>query len=522
MTMLFRNFGGIHQFVVQNASDLARISSLDPARWAATSAPLQHWHCDPALAQALDPTGSQRLRVGQLLQARDWLFARLRGRDRLSQATEALLITDLDTRTVEGRQLVELAELVVQTLGRGADGLVTLQDVREFRASLAHVSHQLDLPLQGEPAEPPAPPPDALADLERLLLLHRWLIEVTNNVVNFSAIYDAGQVALVDAGSLVIDGRRLEFCLHVADRVAHRQLSERSSLFLVYVQIESLDGDATFDVVAPVTSGQLGRIYVGKRGLFIDREGRQFDCHVVEIVDNPISVAEAMRAPFRKVGAFVVERLEQLSSLPLGKLTEAAKPAPAVAPAGVAPGAAALPALAALPAPLLPTPAPAAPHPPPAPVEAPAKPPASTWTLQNTVLSGGLAFAALGSAGAYALTTLSQVHPLRLMAWLSAILTAVALVAGLLGWLKLHRRDVAYLLEANGWAVNVVMPITRRVGLYFTRVPELPDGHRFERPDALAAFGASEDRQRRRTLVLVLVLIGLSLGLAVLVRYRGS
>ena len=36
--MRFRNFGGIHQFMVSNEDDLARIDDLDPARWAATSA----------------------------------------------------------------------------------------------------------------------------------------------------------------------------------------------------------------------------------------------------------------------------------------------------------------------------------------------------------------------------------------------------------------------------------------------------------------------------------------------------
>ena len=33
-SMRFRNFGGIYQFVVESADDLAQIHELDPARWA--------------------------------------------------------------------------------------------------------------------------------------------------------------------------------------------------------------------------------------------------------------------------------------------------------------------------------------------------------------------------------------------------------------------------------------------------------------------------------------------------------
>jgi hypothetical protein len=47
--MRFRNFGGIHQLVIADAADLARIHDLDAARWAATSAPLSDLRCDPAL-----------------------------------------------------------------------------------------------------------------------------------------------------------------------------------------------------------------------------------------------------------------------------------------------------------------------------------------------------------------------------------------------------------------------------------------------------------------------------------------
>ena len=53
--MRFRNFGGIHQFTVREEADLARIDALDPARWAATSAPLRDLRCDPGFPPVMDP-----------------------------------------------------------------------------------------------------------------------------------------------------------------------------------------------------------------------------------------------------------------------------------------------------------------------------------------------------------------------------------------------------------------------------------------------------------------------------------
>src|SRR5204862_6395046 len=65
-----------------------------------------------------------------------------------------------------------------------------------------------------------------------------------------------------------------------------------------------------FEVVAPVTAGERGRLRVGKRGIFIDVAGKEYDAQVAEIVENPISVKEAMFAPFRRVSQFISKKVE--------------------------------------------------------------------------------------------------------------------------------------------------------------------------------------------------------------------
>jgi hypothetical protein len=138
-----------------------------------------------------------------------------------------------------------------------------------------------------------------IADLEKLALFQRWLIELVNNFVNFSAIYDPGQNAMVDTGTLVIDGRLLNFCVKVYNREAHKKVASESLIFIVYAAISERDQNlASYEVMAPVTSGERGRLRVGKRGIFIDTEGREWDAQIVDLIENPISVPEAIRAPF--------------------------------------------------------------------------------------------------------------------------------------------------------------------------------------------------------------------------------
>ena len=61
MTMVFRNFGGLYQLVVRDEKNLAGIDRLDPARWAATSAPVADLRCEPAFLAYVDAEGKGRI-----------------------------------------------------------------------------------------------------------------------------------------------------------------------------------------------------------------------------------------------------------------------------------------------------------------------------------------------------------------------------------------------------------------------------------------------------------------------------
>lgn len=63
--LTFKNFGGIYQLQVQDAADLSQIQTLEPARWAATSAPVGDLRCDPVVLALLDPAKKGRIRTDE-------------------------------------------------------------------------------------------------------------------------------------------------------------------------------------------------------------------------------------------------------------------------------------------------------------------------------------------------------------------------------------------------------------------------------------------------------------------------
>ncbi len=134
MPMRFRNFGGIYQFMVNDEDDLAQIDALDPARWAATSAPLYDLHCDAAFLAYLDGEATGRVRVGQIVAARDWLFARLARRSVVKGRLEAIPVEAIQA-SGEGETL-RAAALRVNREQKAADTKsIALTDVRAFKGT---------------------------------------------------------------------------------------------------------------------------------------------------------------------------------------------------------------------------------------------------------------------------------------------------------------------------------------------------------------------------------------------------
>jgi len=303
-----------------------------------------------------------------------------------------------------------------------------------------------------------------VTDLEKLILYQRWLLELANNFVSFSALYDPSRRALFELGDLIIDGRELAFTMKVRNRAEHKKIAQTSKMFLVYAEITMpQEQGRSFEIAAALTAGGQGALEIGKRGIFYDLQGKEWDARVVDMVENPISLWEAIKSPFVKAKKLLSEKVEAFVGTRAGSLEKATTEITTKMEKGES----------------LQQPAQGP--------SAGAAPPSSSG-MRDMLLVGGVAFAAVGSSLVYLIRTLSQISLLKAGLALLSLVLVVALFSALSGWNKLRKRDMSALLEACGWAVNFRMYMTRRLGYLFSHTPHLPEGARKERRDLVTLF----------------------------------
>ncbi|MBL7068907.1 MAG: hypothetical protein ISS34_03540, partial [Candidatus Omnitrophica bacterium] len=278
-------------------------------------------------------------------------------------------------------------------------------------------------------------------NLEKLILYQRWLMELANNFVSFSNLYNPQTRSLFEMGTLVIDGRQITFTMKVQDRQVHKKIAENSFMYLLYIEVTGRqDKDIKFEIVAAVTSGTAGRLRLGKRGIFFTADGREWDAEIVDIVENPISIWESVRAPFQQFTSFIRKQIDKFTKSREGKLEKSFTA------------------------------------------------PSASGMTRDLLLGGGIAIAALGSSFAYVTKALSQVKPAHILVALVGIAAVILLPGIIMGFIKIRKRDMSVLLEASGWAVNVHMRLSATLGRLFTHVPHLPKDARKERRDVVAQF----------------------------------
>lgn len=307
----------------------------------------------------------------------------------------------------------------------------------------------------------------AISDLEKLSLYQRWIVELANNMASFPYLFVLHERCLFETGTLVLDGRELSFCVRVNQKSEHKPIAEQSNLFVIYVDLERKTQEgatATMNIAAAVTSGVRRGISMGKRGIFYDREGQEWDARVSDIIVRPISLWEAAIAPFVRLRDFVLERIERWTESRFAsaesKAQEAAESHALIAPEGL----------------------PAARPPSPAIAEAQAQhmqaqkaaSHAQSLSFANLFFGSAISLAAIGSAAAFAIKTLSLTDPVNLLVVVCGIVAGIMLLSAFLGWLRLRKRDLSTLLEACGWAFNVRIFLRRKHSLRFTRIPPIP------------------------------------------------
>ncbi len=296
--------------------------------------------------------------------------------------------------------------------------------------------------------------------LVRLLLYQKHLLELANNFVSFPDLYEPTRRAMFEMGSLVIDGRWFNLAIRVDDVKQHKDVARSSRIFVIYAELTRAEATQKSVVALPATSGTMGNLAVGKRGVFHGSDGMTYDARVVDIIENPISFREALAAPFVRLGQFIGGKIEAISGTAqkalesqVGQVTDqmqtgvqqTVQQAPQLVQQAGGPAAG----------------APAAP---------------STSARRDLLVGASFSIAALSSAFAFVTKQVSGLekpfHTLALAVLI--VLIIVSLPTAIVAAWKLARRDLSSILEGCGWAINARMRLNRRQRGQFTRWERYP------------------------------------------------
>ncbi len=294
----------------------------------------------------------------------------------------------------------------------------------------------------------------AVIGLHRLVHYHRDLARLCRNFVNFGDFYGRKDKAIFQAGTLYLDQRSCDLCLSVDDVGKHAAMAGMAGTYLAYCDCVRKGSGEKLSIVAAFTGGDSDNLIVGRNGIFYDRKGRDWDATITKIVDNPISIRQAFWSPYKKLVRMIEERAAKQAAAAdassNAQLTAAAN-AP-VAPAG-----------------------PAAPA-------APAKPAFDPSVI--ALLS--LALGTLAAAFAGLLGFLGKFEAWQVPLVVIGIMLVISAPSMAIAWLKLRKRNLGPILDANGWAVNAKAKVNVPFGGALTGVAALPPGATFGAADQYA------------------------------------
>ena len=291
--------------------------------------------------------------------------------------------------------------------------------------------------------------------VDMFLYMLRDFYRLLRNFITFNDFYkkDKDISAIFQSGTLIIDQRACRFCMKVENMGAHNASAATSGMFLVYCDCTTKSSPAKQQIVAAVTVGEVGNLIVGKNAVYYDNAGVEWDAVITKVVDNPISVMQAFWNPYRRM-ATAVENLINKSAAEkdakmMANATAKINAAPTTLPAAPAEGAdpAAKPA---------------------------ATPPFDIAKFAGIFAAIGMAVGMIGSALAALGKELFALTWWQLLLTFAAILMLISGPSMVMAWMKLRRRNIAPLLNANGWAVNAAAKISIPFGNTLTDVAKFP------------------------------------------------
>jgi hypothetical protein len=325
-----------------------------------------------------------------------------------------------------------------------------IKRVREILASKARENINA-LIARDKALEPEA---TSIANVERLVRFVRDLYLLCINFVNFKDLYDGDAPAIFQCGTLYLDQRSCTLCLPVEDAAKHATMAGLAGAYLAYCDCYRKGTGEKMSIVAVFSQGDDDNLMVGRNGIFYDRKGRDYDATITKIVANPISLRQAFWLPYKKFVRMIEEMIAKRAAA-----AEAASTAKLEAAAKVV-------------------------------ATADKTKPAEPKKIDvGTVAALGVAFGAIGTFVAAIATGLVKIAAFGPLAILAVLIGVILLISGpslILAYIKLQKRNLGPILDANGWAVNARARINVPFGTALTGIAKLPPGAHRDLTDRFA------------------------------------
>lgn len=487
--------GGVTRVCIQSAEDIRHLGELDKKMWTVLSCPVNGLEISSDSLSLMDQDGDGQLRLKEVVATADWLCATLKDPQSLFEQSDVITIENIADEGIRviGDRLQKEGKVALADVQAAIDAVtIEAQEVpaapleadviaayKEKSAEYAAYFEQEKLQKLGLALIPEdAPKPgmtekkfvemgkqiadweaakaaaetanaDALAaakaefePLRKLLLLHRDFYRLLRNFVTLEDFYDNDEktIASFQAGTLILDQRACKLCIRVNDLAKHDSQAPLSGMYLLYCNCENKKTGKKLQIVAAMTQGEIKNLSVGKNGIFYDNDGLDYDATVFKIIENPISIRQAFWTPYRKMAKWVEDKINKSAA---EKDAKAFDDMTAKADAAANPNAEKKPAF-------------------------------DIAKFAGIFAAIGMALGMIGTALAAVAGGLASLNWWQLIIVFICILLVISGPSMIMAWMKLRRRNLAPVLNANGWAVNADAIISVPFGLKLTEQVRFP------------------------------------------------
>lgn len=487
--------GGVTRVRIKSAEDVRHLGELDKKMWTVLSCPVNGLEISSDSLRLMDQDGDGQLRLKEVVATADWLCATLRDPQSLFEQSDVINIENIadegirvisdklqkdgkvaladvqaaiDAIAIETPEMPAApfeADVIAAYKAKSPEYAAYFEQEKLQKLGLASIPEDAPKPgmtekkfiemgdqiskwesevesIKSKVESEMAAAKAEFEPLRKLLLLHRDFYRLLRNFVTLEDFYDNDEktVASFLAGTLILDQRACKLCIRVNDLAKHDSQAPLSGMYLLYCNCENKKTGKKLQIVAAMTQGEIKNLSVGKNGIFYDNDGLDYDATVFKIIENPISLRQAFWNPYRKMAKWVEDKINKSAAEKDAKTFDDMTAKVATA----------------------------------------ADPNAEKKSAFDIAKFAGI-FAAIGMALGMISMALGSVAQgwIRLTWWQQIIVFVCILliISGpsmIMAWMKLRRRNLAPVLNANGWAINADSIISVPFGLKLTEQVRFP------------------------------------------------